>query len=173
MLPFLAALALAQVQAPARKPAPPAEPRTLHFAVIGDYGSGSADEAAVASLVAGWNPEIVVTVGDNNYPLGEQATIDDHIGQFYSAFIHPYTGAYGPGATVNRFFPSLGNHDWYTAGAVPYLAYFTLPGNERYYDFVRGPVHFFALDSDPNEPDGVTSTSIQGQWLKAKLAASH
>ena len=173
MLPFLAALALAQIQAPARKPAPPAEPRTLHFAVIGDYGSGSADEAAVASLVAGWNPEIVVTVGDNNYPLGEASTIDDHIGQFYSAFIHPYTGAYGPGAAENRFFPSLGNHDWYTAGAVPYLAYFTLPGNERYYDFVRGPVHFFAIDSDPSEPDGVTSDSVQAQWLKSKLAASH
>ena len=172
MLPILAVLALAHVQAPARKSAPPAVPRTLRFAVIGDYGSGSADEAAVASLVASFDPEIVVTVGDNNYPLGEATTIDDHIGQFYSDFIHPYAGVYGPGATENRFFPSLGNHDWYTAGAVPYLAYFTLPGNERYYDFVRGPVHFFAIDSDPNEPDGVTSTSIQGQWLKAKLAAS-
>ena len=24
----------------------------------------------------------------------------------------------------------------------PYLDYFTLPGNERYYDFTWGPVHF-------------------------------
>ena len=30
----------------------------------------------------------------------------------------------------------------------------TLPGNERYYDFVQGPVHFFVIDSDQNEPDG-------------------
>ena len=31
-------------------------PGGLRFAVIGDFGSGSADEAAVASLVKGWNP---------------------------------------------------------------------------------------------------------------------
>ena len=172
MLPFLAAIALAPLQIPSAQPAHPPSPLSLHFAVLGDYGSGTANEAAVAALVHGWNPEIVVTVGDNNYPLGQASTIDDHIGQFYSDFIHPYTGAYGSGASENRFFPSLGNHDWYTAGALPYLAYFTLPGNERYYDFVRGPVHFFAIDSDPNEPDGISRASVQAQWLRARLASS-
>lgn len=147
-------------------------PLRLQFAVIGDYGSGSANESAVARLVAAWNPEILITLGDNNYPLGERATIDAHIGQFYSEFIHPYVGVYGPGATVNRFFPALGNHDWYTSGAAPYLAYFTLPGNERTYDFVRGPVHFLALDSDANEPEGITAGSPQARWLRDRLAAS-
>jgi hypothetical protein len=145
---------------------------TLRFAVIGDYGNAGPNEAGVAALVAGWNPDIVMTVGDNNYPLGAQATIDPNIGQYYSSFIHPYLGTYGTGASVNRFFPCLGNHDWYTPGAAPYLAYFTLPGNERYYDFVRGPVHFFAVDSDPSEPDGIRSTSAQGQWLRSRLSAS-
>ena len=28
------------------------------------------------------------------------------------------------------------------------------------------------LDSDPNEPDGVTAGSVQGQWLQAGLAAA-
>ena len=57
----------------------------------------------------------------------------------------------------------------------PYLAYFDLPsgpGQERYYDVVLGPVHLFALDSDPNEPDGITSTSVQAEWLRTGLAAS-
>lgn len=54
-----------------------------------------------------------------------------------------------------------------------YLDFFSMTGaNDRYYDMIRGPVHFFLLDSDPREPDGVTPDSIQGQWLKAKLAAS-
>ena len=44
--------------------------------------------------------------------------------------------------------------------------------NERYYDFVRGPVHFFAIDSDSREPDGITSGSTQALWLQAQLAAS-
>ncbi|HEV2762599.1 MAG TPA: fibronectin type III domain-containing protein, partial [Pyrinomonadaceae bacterium] len=54
----------------------------------------------------------------------------------------------------------------------PYLDYFTLPGNERYYDFVQGPVHFFMLDSDSREPDVITSNSAQAQWLQSRLAAS-
>jgi len=112
------------------------------------------------------------TLGDNNYPSSAAATIDQNIGRFYSDFIFPYRGRFGPGGRENRFFPSLGNHDWYTPGAGPYLDYFTLPGNERYYDFVKGDVHFFAIDSDPNEPDGIVATSVQAAWLKKSLAAS-
>jgi hypothetical protein len=33
-------------------------------------------------------------------------------------------------------------------------------------------VHFFAVDSDGNEPDGTSSTSVQAQWLRDGLAAS-
>ncbi len=142
------------------------------FAVIGDYGSGSQDEADVAVLVKSWNPDLIITTGDNNYPDGAADTIDENIGQFFHEFIFPYTGTYGPGALENRFFPTLGNHDWHTTGAQPYLDYFNLPGNERYYDFTWGPVHFFALDSDSEEPDGVDSGSIQAAWLQSQLASS-
>lgn len=145
---------------------------TLHFAVIGDYGLSSPGEAAVAALVTGWHPDLILTVGDNNYPSGSPATIDANIGQYYHQFISPYAGKYGVGDQPNRFFPVLGNHDWVDPGAKAYLNYFTLPGNERYYDFARGPVHFFAIDSDSDEPDGVTVRSVQAAWLKAKLAAA-
>jgi hypothetical protein len=50
--------------------------------------------------------------------------------------------------------------------------YFTLPGNERYYDFERGPVHFFMLDSDDHEPDGITQDSIQAAWFEQTITAS-
>jgi len=145
----------------------------VRFAVIGDYGSAGLAEQSVADLVKSWNPDFVVTTGDNNYALGEASTIDQNIGQYYQEFIYPYVGSYGAGATSNRFFPSLGNHDWLTAGAQPYLDYFTLPGNERYYSFTWGPVHLFAIDSDDNEPDGNTSNSTQAAWLAAELAASN
>jgi hypothetical protein len=158
--------------APTATPAPSPTPAPVRFAVIGDYGSGDQNAAAVASLVQGWSPDFVITVGDNNYPSGAGATIDDNIGQFYHEYIHPYTGTYGEGASVNRFFPTLGNHDWDTPGAGPYLDYFSLPGNERYYDFVWSPVHFFALDSDSREPDGVNASSTQADWLQARLAAA-
>ena len=137
----------------------------LRFAVIGDYGTGEQLEADVAALVNSWNPDFIITTGDNNYPDGEAATIDQNIGQFFHEFIFPYNGGYGDGALENRFLPSLGNHDWRSDDTQPYLDYFTLPGNERYYEFVWGPVHFFVLDSNKNEPDGVDSESTQAIWL--------
>lgn len=149
-----------------------AQSASVRFAVIGDYGFAGQPEADVANLVKSWNPDFIITVGDNNYPSGAVSTIDNNIGQYYHDFISPYLGLWGPGATINRFFPSLGNHDWATTGAQPYLDYFTLPNNERYYDVVWGPVHLFAIDSDPNEPDGVTSISVQAGWLQGELAAS-
>jgi len=119
-----------------------------------------------------WNPDFIVTAGDNNVPSGAASTIDANIGQYYHSYIYPYTGAYGAGASTNLFFPALGNHDWITTNAQPYLDYFTLPGNERYYDIVKDPVHIFILDSDPHEPDGETSTSTQAVWLQSRLAAA-
>lgn len=152
----------------------PAATRSEHviLACIGDYGRGGKFEAGVSRLVQSWRPEIIITVGDNNYPKGAAETIDVNIGQYYHEFISPYRGAYGAGAVSNRFFPCLGNHDWMTAGAKPYLDYFTLPGNHRYYKFQHGPVELFCLDSDHEEPDGFTSDSRQGLWLKKELAAS-
>jgi len=150
----------------------------LRFAVIGDYGSDSKAERRVAGLVDGWNPDFVITAGDNNYPRGAASTIDVKIGKYYSGFIGNYQGTYGLGSQINRFWPSLGNHDWDgmqcnspgCSGA--YLDYFTLPGNERYYEADLGLVHLYALDSDSREPDGRSSSSIQADWLQAALAAS-
>ena len=143
------------------------------FAVVGDYGEYLLPyEGEVASRIKSWNPDFIVTAGDNNYPAGAAATIDPNIGRYYSDYIYPYTGSYGTGAATNRFFPALGNHDWETDPPQPYLDYFTLPGNERYYDFVWGPVRIFILDSDPHEPDGELSVSTQGVWLQNRLEES-
>jgi tartrate-resistant acid phosphatase type 5 len=163
---------------PSAVPAPravkqiPAGEAVVRFAVIGDFGAASEAEAMVAELVRAEKPDFVVTTGDNNYPDGDAATIDPNIGRFYHEFIHPYVGRFGPGATENRFFPALGNHDWRTPGAKPYLDYFTLPNNERYYELVRGDVHLFAIDSDEHEPDGIEATSKQAAWLERVLHES-
>jgi hypothetical protein len=142
---------------------------SVRFAVIGDYGLAGGGEKMVSGLVKSLSPDLVITTGDNNYPNGSGLTIDINIGQYYSDFIHPYSGAFGKGASMNRFFPSLGNHDWPPRA---YLKYFTLPGNERYYDFTWGPVHFFAVDTFECEPDGIDSGSIQADWLRDGLASS-
>ena len=160
------------------------------YAVIGDYGAdahsadNAARELAVANMVKSWSPDFILTVGDNNYDNGEAATIDRNVGKYYQEFIGNYSGAHGSGAVTNRFFPTLGNHDWYSSATPlaiqPYLSYFDLPGtgyvntsgNERYYDFVIGDMHFFALDSDSREPDGRELGSIQINWLQDQLSNS-
>lgn len=147
-------------------------PVSSTFAVISDYGVNNSNEAAIANLVKSWQPQFIITSGDNNYPVGSASTIDANVGKYYHDYINPYTGTYGSGAAVNSFFPVLGNHDLMTSNGAPYLQYFTLPGNERYYDFIRGDIHFFAINSNPSEPDGTSSTSTQATWLKNKLAAS-
>jgi len=159
-------------QPDAATPAPEGFAEGLRIGVIGDYGYSGAPEEDVANLLERLGVSSVITTGDNNYPAGSIATIDENIGRYYHRFIGDYRGRFGCRPPSNRFFPSLGNHDWVAPGAAPYLAYFSLPGNERYYDFVEGSVHFFALDSDPGEPDGITADSPQGLWLKNKLAAS-
>jgi hypothetical protein len=144
----------------------------IHFAVIGDFGLDGPGLQQVADLIKSWKPDFIITTGDDNYPSGSAETIDNNIGKYFHDFIDSYKGKFGVGAVQNRFFPTLGNHDWLTAGAQPYLDYFSLPGNERYYSFTWGSVDFFAVDSDEHEPDGVGRSSAQAAWLKAGLAAS-
>ena len=155
-------------------PSPTFTPETpIVFAVIGDYGARSKAEGEVADLIKSWNPDFIITTGDNNYPDGSVDTIDASIGQYFHEYIYPYRGNFGEGSDKNRFFPSLGNHDWMSAKAKPYLDYFHLEGNERYYTFNWGPIDFFVVDSDSNEPDGVAASSKQANWLDEQLGASN
>ncbi|MBI5435110.1 MAG: metallophosphoesterase [Planctomycetes bacterium] len=177
-LPFVCVALCASVSAQTATPhagASVARPTEipLRWAVIGDYGRDNQQEADIAALVKSWAPEFVVTTGDNNYPAGSAATIDANISEHYREFIFPYVGSYGPGASENRFWPCMGNHDWDGSSGQPYFDYFTLPGNERYYDVRLGPVHFFAVDSDAREPDSTTWSSTQAAWLQNGLAASN
>lgn len=183
---------------PARVQTTMAQSSPMTFAVIGDYARGGPEETQVANLVKSWNPAFVVTTGDDYYtPAGGSGSTkyDNSTGKDYCPFLGGITtsGTNCPqpgGSPVNRFFPSLGNHDYSDAGVTnnlptTYLNYFNLPGsgiastgtsgNERYYDIVQGPVHLFLINSNNSagqEPDGTTSSSKQATWLKNQLAAS-
>jgi hypothetical protein len=149
----------------------------VKFAVIGCYGDESTYEAAVSDMIDTWNVDFVITLGDNNYNNGTAATIDQNIGKDYNQWIYPYNGSYLPGGSsdnINRFFPSLGNHDYNNTtdpnAAQPYLDYFVLPGNERWYSFSKGNIDFFVLDS---QLGWITETlAEQWTWLQNEVANS-
>jgi len=157
------------------------------FAIIGDYGDDDDNTRAVADLVKSWNPDFIITTGDNDYSDGAYkgtfTALEFSVGQYFHEFIGNYQGSEGPGATENRFFPTPGDHDWGDTcddptGLDDYLAYFTLPsensGNERYYDFRRGDIHFFSIHAITDcEPDGTAVDSVQAQWVRATAEASN
>ena len=144
------------------------------FAVVGDYGTDNSNEAAVTNLVGSWSPSLIATVGDNFYndaiDAGDTGNkYHESVGKYFCSYLKDVAGTStcpNGSASANRFFPAMGNHDYSDATPAPgtYTDYFTLPGagitsnntsgNERYYDFVEGPVHFFVLNSNTQEPDG-------------------
>jgi Calcineurin-like phosphoesterase len=149
----------------------------MRIAVIGDYGAEGGGLVAVASMVASWHPDQVLTVGDNVYSSMADP-YDALVGQYYHQFIWPYSGAYGAGSATgtNRFWPIPGNHDYDHANLAPYLAFFTLPNNEYYYSQYLDPaqkVRLFALSADDRTPAGNTATSTQGIWLQTNMSNDH
>jgi hypothetical protein len=145
---------------------------SIVFAVIGDYGFAGKDEEEVAYLVNGWEPEFIITTGDNNYPTGELTTLKQNISQYYEDYIYNFDAPAEfqcKGKAFqdkeNRFFPSPGNHDVNPDNdIINYLNFFTLPGKESYYKFRWGSVNFFSLNSLPANMDA------QKAWLTNELA---
>jgi hypothetical protein len=136
---------------------PPQGAARFTFAVVGDFGSGNRNEAAVASLIASWRPDFVLTVGDNAYPLGSAALLDRDI--------------FGPYAAVMRasaWFPSLGNHDVKANGGKPELRAFHSPGTERWYRFGWGNAAVVVLDSETSVARG----SPQLRFARTALAST-
>ena len=153
---------------------------SIFFAVIGDYGDGSPHEMQVAEMVGKWNPNFIITTGDNNYPIGDWSTLMPHIGKPYENFIYNPDApdslrCHGTATTAqtNRFFPATGNHDHYNDGSslTPYLAFFSLPGNEQNYEFSWGPVHFFSINTGAHGEPTVGMDSCK-HWLQTGLAAA-
>jgi hypothetical protein len=135
--------------------AAPAGSSRFTFAVVGDFGSGTSNETAVASLIESWHPDFVLTVGDNAYPTGAKQLLDRDIFEPYAAVMRE-----------SAWFPTLGNHDVKADGGKPELEAFHSPGRERWYRFTWGRAAVVALDSDTS----VAPRSRQLRFARRALA---
>jgi hypothetical protein len=102
-------------------------------------------------------PGTVFAAGDNAYENGSATQ---------------YANCYDPtwGRHKARTRPAPGNHEYHTAFAAPYYAYFGAnagPAGLGYYSYDLGSWHIISLNSV--KPD--TVGSAQHQWLQADLAA--
>jgi predicted phosphodiesterase len=138
----------------------PGPDRPFSFAVIGDSGTGSTAQHAVADRMVALDPQFVLHTGDVVYPDGQADGYDPF-------FFEPYQAL----ARRTPIFPTLGNHDYHIQNGQPYLDAFYLPHNnpantERYYSFDWGNAHFTALNFNTG-PD-----SEQLEWLRDDLAST-
>jgi hypothetical protein len=124
------------------------------FAVVGDFGSGTSDETAVASLIESWHPDFVLTVGDNAYPMGSAELLDRDIFRPYAAVMRE-----------SAWFPALGNHDVEANDGKPELEAFHSLGRKRWYRFTWANAAVVVLDSDASVAPG----SPQLRFARAAL----
>jgi 3',5'-cyclic AMP phosphodiesterase CpdA len=125
---------------------------SVKFAVIGDSGSGSADQYAVGRRMADARApfpfEFVIMLGDNMY--GGQGAAD-----FVDKFERPYAPLLQAGV---KFYASLGNHDNQNNR---FYKPFNMDGH-RYYTFAKKNVRFFAFDTNLLDP-------AQLAWIDEQL----
>ncbi len=148
---------------PADAPTPPPdvanEAGSWMFAAVGDYGTGSAQQARVAANILRARPQLVVTVGDNVYPTGRW---EDYARNWDPPHL------YGTLAREIPFMPTVGNHDMYHDDMRPYFGHFPHLNGQPYYTYAMKNAQFFALDSDQDLRVG----SAQYRWLEAQLAGT-
>ncbi|KAB2897274.1 MAG: metallophosphoesterase family protein [Kofleriaceae bacterium] len=128
--------------------------RTLRFVALGDSGTGNSEQRAVFEQMRTQPQELIIHVGDVAYSSGTPDQFQRRVFAVYAPLL--------------RFVPMFavaGNHEYVTADAAPFRDAFALPGNERWYSFDWGSVHFAALDTEQ-------SLSTQAAWLDADLAAT-
>ena len=128
----------------------------VHFAVIGDSGTGGRQQYEVAQRMAEFHErypfDFVLMLGDNMYGGEEPEDFDEK-------FTRPYQALLARGVT---FYAALGNHDL-AAQELPFEPFHM--GGKRYYTFTKGPAQFFALDSNYMDPE-------QLDWLARALEKS-
>lgn len=133
----------------------------LRFLALADVGRGNEGQYAVAKAMnCYWqqNPfPLVILAGDNIYPNGEIAKINN-------VFEQPYQALLKQGV---KFYAALGNHDIRTNNGEDQLRYPKYNMRGRYYTFTQKLVQFFALDTNHNAP-----WDRQLIWLEESLARS-
>ncbi len=139
-----------------------ATPAEAVLLAAGDIASCSSSGDEATARLLDELPGTVATLGDAAYPNGSAAN---------------FRACYGPGWGRHsaRTRPAPGNHEYESARAAPYFAYFgTLAGDpsKGYYSYELGAWHVVVVNSNCAEVGGCGTGSAQERWVRADLAAS-
>lgn len=143
-----------------------------------DSTSATCKEWYTSELLRQINPNAVLLLGDTQY---EQGQLQYYLGNDPFCQSNP-PRCFNPtwGRFKNIIYPSVGNHEYLTAGATGYFDYFnglgnaTGPAGERtkgYYAFNLGNWRLYAINSNCSKVS-CSAGSTQEQWLRNDLAAN-
>lgn len=107
------------------------EQKSIRFTAWGDNRTNFSIHRQLAGVVKSAAPDFVINVGD----FVESGRRQRDWNLFFEAQRELLANA--------PFYPALGNHE---ENSPLYFSLLSLPGNERWYSFDSGPVHFIALD---------------------------
>jgi 3',5'-cyclic AMP phosphodiesterase CpdA len=148
--------------------------RPVRVLAFGDSGKANPSQIAVRDAFMQRDFDVFLHLGDMAYGSGTHTEFEERVFAIYRDFMHKVPS-----------FPTIGNHEYKTNKAQPYLDVYYLfeqawrdADQERYYSFDYGNVHFVSLDSNgemllPIELDFqqvVDDDMID--WLVDDLAAS-
>lgn len=127
---------------------------TVRVVAAGDIAQAGGAQAATAALTSSLAPGVVLALGDLAYDQGTTTQFATHYAPTWGAF-------------KTRTWAIPGNHEYYTAGAAGYRAYWGIPaGYSTWYAKRAGAWTVIALDSQ------YPTSTYQLSWLKSTLAAN-
>lgn len=156
----------AHTQSGSASQVPPVNP-SLDPALIGAgdicHPKYIANARATAALIKARPNDLVFTLGDNAQDVGAPAEFNNCYDKTWGAF-------------KDRTRPVVGNHEYITAKAAPYYAYFGAaagPAGQGYYSYdLPNDWHVVVLNAMCHQVGGCGYGSPQESWLRTDLARS-
>jgi hypothetical protein len=147
----------AHVTADATFTTAPADGRPVRILVAGDSRGNAATWGQVLQAGAAEAPDLAIFTGDAN----DLGSIQDDWEAWFAA-----------GKGVLEHLPLMMVHGNHEINSRHYYSQFPLPGNQQWYSFDFGSVHFTALNDTPPSSDPTSITSEQAPFLDGDLAAT-
>ncbi len=133
----------------------------------GDESTGRLADSLVRSDSARGVQTLIITLGDNAYPSGDEGVNND--------FQRCFKPSWGGERIMSIIHPSPGNHDFDSGSGAPYFDFFGQragPRDKGYYSFDVNGWHLMSLNSelyfDAGNP---VAAKAQEDWLRGDLQA--
>jgi hypothetical protein len=156
---LVAVFLVALIGGPASTSAAKVARAPLILLAAGDIGDCNSNGAKLTGRLIESRPGTVAAIGDTAYPNGSRSDFANCYDPFWGGF-------------KARTRPAVGNHEYFSANAAPYFAYFghkaAPPGG--YYSYGLGRWHIVVLNSNCDKIGGCGVGSAQMDWLKKDLA---